>query len=167
VRSEVWLRDGTRLVYERDVQQVHYDSYREFDPGWRFADAAGHEHYRDGNAFPTLRTHWLTGWCGRCGDTHGEGEIADYYTCLQCGERIEPGTRWHPGGTVMVPGPLSITLQGRIRVPAGEAQELLDSGGVLSITIRGGEAEAEICRHLTAEQAGRLILAERARHGPG
>jgi hypothetical protein len=74
------------------------------DPAWRFTDAAGHEHYRAENDYPTLRfvldssKRW---WCADCHEEHIEEH--GHYECAQCGETVVPGEktdtyhRYQPG----------------------------------------------------------------------
>jgi hypothetical protein len=68
------------------------------DPNWCHVDALGHTHT---GALDTL--DWVvtgTYWCGLCNDEHEEGE----YRCKQCGDVIEPGTKWTRGEQKYVPG---------------------------------------------------------------
>jgi hypothetical protein len=108
------------LEVEREVIPVHYLS--DIDAGWRFTDAAGHEHHCEYEApdhYPTLvRVTDETYWCDTCGDEH---EL-DHLECRQCGERIRPGTTGP--GTKFIQGLITYTLDGE-PITEERARELI------------------------------------------
>ena len=58
------------------------------DPKWTYTDQQGHEHYREGNGYPTLVVVLEEPyWCPDCHDEHQWS----HYECPLCGETIEPG----------------------------------------------------------------------------
>lgn len=86
---DVSISVETTAAYE---PPEYYPSYVWVDdPEWTYTDSRGHEHYREGDEFPTLRenTEWISGYC--CEDCGGDFEDyeAVFYECLGCGERIE------------------------------------------------------------------------------
>ena len=94
------------FTYEEGGERV-YSYMPEPDPEWRYTDAAGHEHYREGPRYPTLMTaHDYTYWCEDCRDEHD----VTHLECSLCGEHIVPGTRpASPTGT-WIPGEAQMTL---------------------------------------------------------
>ena len=93
------------VEYEQGGERV-FSYMPEPDPEWRYTDAAGHEHYREGHRYPTLVTvHDYTYWCEHCRDEHD----VTHLECPLCGEHIVPGTRpASPTGT-WIPGQVRIT----------------------------------------------------------
>lgn len=102
--SVVALRtpDGRTAEVEvsRDVIPVHSAGHRGYDPDWEYVDKHGDRHW--GSAL-NATLEWVvtsTYWCDTCSDSHEEGE----YRCKRCGEVIEPGTKWYPPKTELIPG---------------------------------------------------------------
>lgn len=108
------------------------------DPGWRFTDAAGHEHYRGERGWPTLG--WVIDeryWCPDCEDEHEDG----HWACSICGEWISPGMR-PASARRFIMGPTS-----------GEAK--LDDGRVYFLTA----ADVARLRTLVADEWAALFAA--------
>ena len=60
------------------------------DPEWTATDSRGHEHYREGDEFPTLRPVYQEVYgCGECCGDYDSYEILTHHECLGCGEGIE------------------------------------------------------------------------------
>ena len=74
-----------------EAEPIPYSTWggNEPDPDWRYTDAAGHDHYRENKAWPTLVWKPEIYWCHDCQDEHDDG----HRECSICGEEIEPGTR--------------------------------------------------------------------------
>ncbi len=108
------------LVMEREVIPVNYLS--DIDAGWRFTDAAGHEHhceYEAADHDPTLRR--VTDdvyWCEDCDDEYEYTVLL----CRQCDEEIRPGTTGP--GTRFIQGLLTCTLNGEV-ITEERARELV------------------------------------------
>ena len=105
------LPSGREVFLEiiREVLPVQSAGHLEFDPDWRFTDAAGHEH-----GGPTETFSWVvTGsyWCESCNDMHEEGE----WRCQLCGEAIKRGTRWRSEEYMMIPA----QTRGSVKVTDG------------------------------------------------
>jgi hypothetical protein len=99
-----------------DVEQINTtSSFPSADPGWRFTDAAGHEHRYD-RGYPSLRyvvdeSHWCDGTEGTA--LHDPHEAVDeaHYECLACHEVVEVGLL--PAGYPQwTPGNVTATLKG-------------------------------------------------------
>lgn len=88
------LADGSKLEYTVSYQPVVSWGHNEPDHAWSFNDEAGHEHHWTDNGIPSCVPVWQLGYCGRCEDTHEEGDILDYYKCAQCDEVIHPKYVW-------------------------------------------------------------------------
>jgi len=145
-------RDGTILEARQDVTVVHIEGHSVPDEAWRFTDAAGHGHYYRGG-YPTLKEVWYLGWCGRCRDTHDEGEILDHYECAECGEDISPAVTWTGPSAVQLPGLRSYTRCGWITVTGQEAQRMYGAGEVTQVRSgRRGAVQVYIDQDLTPEQ---------------
>ncbi len=151
-KFEVVLGDGTRLAARTQVTEVRSMGHKAFDDDWAFTDAAGHDHYRAGNDFPTLtevlEEPW---WCDTCGDTHED--FTDHYECAQCGEVIVPGTKWVPEELLLIPGLTEYTREGTITVTSQEqAEDLLNRGYTLTQSTAGGTCTAKGAEYITKEQ---------------
>lgn len=109
------------LRFEREVIEVT-SSLPSADEGWRFSDAAGHEHYyRDG--YPTLVAVVDDRyWCDDCGDEH----IDSHWECPQCGERITPGLVGPDCFRRFAPGRAKWTLDGQ-PISEERAQEIIEA----------------------------------------
>jgi hypothetical protein len=122
--SSVMLPGG-ELVITRELVEVHYLSDQ--DHGWKFTDAAGHHHaWAAGGGewpspanYPTLKIVVdEIYWCGDCRDEHTH----EHLECVQCGERIYPGTTGP--GTIYVDGPVTITYNGE-EISQEQADQLI------------------------------------------
>jgi hypothetical protein len=130
--SSIRVPGGGELRIEQDVIPVHYES--DLDPGWRFTDAAGHEHYYvyvylGGEHYPTL-AYVVDEWCHSDHDMFGGGYDEDghpavaHYECRICGEHVTPGMRGP--GTTYVPGMHQVFLNGE-PISRERAEEILAS----------------------------------------
>lgn len=72
---------------QQDVTPIHG---HEADPNWTGTDRAGHVHAMVDRAYPTLR---VVSEHVACDPECCDGYDIDHYECVQCGERITPGTR--------------------------------------------------------------------------
>lgn len=86
-----------RLEFESNSVEITTmtGGFWEDDPGWTYTDRQGHEHYRVGGSFPTLRSYSEEcPGCPACNDEEGH-YVWTTYECIGCGEQIrEPGNRW-------------------------------------------------------------------------
>jgi hypothetical protein len=121
----------------QDAIRVPYLPCAEWDPDWRFTDAAGHEHHRAAEKprFPTLKKKRTEpGWCDLCDDLHSD----TYYRCRLCKEVIEPGTRLTPGGVALIPGMREGSIEGR------SGKRILSGAEIEDVVARGHLAVEEI-----------------------
>lgn len=106
---------GRQLSFERDYVEVTTwgDGFWRKDPDWTYTDHRGHEHYRDGDSFPTLRSYSEEcPGCWSCSDTEGHYTWTTY-ECIGCGEVIDhPGLRWDSGSVMIDTGRPDVYLDG-------------------------------------------------------
>lgn len=99
---------GHVIRVEREM--INFDYMSDIDANWKYTDKAGHRHYCDYDGsvhYPTLAViQDGTWWCEDCGDEHEDSHLA----CLQCGERITPGTTGP--GRKWIPGRVNATIDG-------------------------------------------------------
>lgn len=105
-----WINEATALRGRLTVTQEQIDiSTRgpKADRSWMFVDAAGHFHAMSGKDYPTLRSKEIPQPCdGSCGGIcEGEGYSVTRWSCIICGEAVEPG---------LVPGPHYETIPGMV-----------------------------------------------------
>jgi hypothetical protein len=83
------------VTIEQDVEMVRSEYASKPDPKWTFTDERGHFHaFAQGGELPTLSRENVPVPCdGSCGGIC-EGYVAHRYTCLICGQEIEP--HWIP-----------------------------------------------------------------------
>lgn len=77
------------------------------DPQWTFTDRNGHEHYREGNSFPTLR---------EVEEEESDGYetwVSTYHECIGCGEPVRNPGRTFEYGPARVPMTPQIFLDGK------------------------------------------------------
>mgnify|MGYP006172131831 CR=1 FL=1 len=124
------------------------------DPEWTYTDSRGHEHYREGDEFPTLRenTEWISGYC--CEDCGGDFEDFEsvFYECLGCGERIrhvgEKRERYVP----QIPSLIEITLNRVTRYNTP-----LDLRGIEPVSAHGDGEYWELTYRPTWDEWLRLV----------
>lgn len=107
--DEVQAADGRIFRMDRELIEVGAGWTPVADPRWMFTDAAGHEHRRTRDGYPSLA--WvITGQDG-CGDPECCGETWDVgeYRCRECAEVIEPGTHI-PAGSTFIPGEVHLYI---------------------------------------------------------
>lgn len=79
------------LTIEQEIIMVRSEYAVLPDPNWRHVDSNGHAHVWAGKEIPTLNHGYEHFECdGVCGDPGCEGYHRSLWTCLVCGERVEP-----------------------------------------------------------------------------
>lgn len=133
--------------FEVDLEHQEYTSlyggFWEDDPDWEYTDSRGHEHYRNGSEFPTLRK--VEELVGPCGDDVCMCHDDDWYQCytqtihecIGCGEYVKaPGKRFNYGPRLL-PGQQTFYLDGEY-VSHPEMELLLKEHNRIVERIAGG-----------------------------
>jgi len=121
------------------------------DPEWTYTDSRGHEHYRDGYDYPTLRPVYKVAYaCGCCTDE--DHEYIDHYECLGCGERVDHAGEKQERYTPRVPVLTDITVTRIIRY-----EEPMDLMGIEPVEVSGDGRFWELVHKPTWDEWLRLV----------
>lgn len=85
------------------------------DPEWTYVDSNGHEHFRDGDEFPTLRDVYEEHVpCGPCCGDYEEYDYLSHRECIGCGEKMYRSGKKPELYTPTIPVRTEITLERRV-----------------------------------------------------